>query len=174
MFDVWRCGDCGGVAVFGGTFSVDRGVFDHPLFRGEPYSQREAWLWILAEAAFKPTRARFGRLTVPLQRGQFVHSLRFMARAWGWSPERVRRFVALLIAENMLNTGTVTGTRQLARHFARVLSVCNYDEYQMEVGVERDTKHQKTRQRRIRKKKLLLRAPTGDRRRAGDRGAHHF
>jgi hypothetical protein len=31
-----------------GTFSVCRGVFDHPLFEGDAFSRREAWLWLRA------------------------------------------------------------------------------------------------------------------------------
>ena len=40
-------------------------------------------LWRVKEAEFKPTRVRAGRTTVLLQRGEFVHSLRFMGKAWG-------------------------------------------------------------------------------------------
>jgi hypothetical protein len=48
-----------------GAFWVSRGVFDHPLFRGEPFTQREAWLWLIAEAAWKPGRQRIGAFAFP-------------------------------------------------------------------------------------------------------------
>jgi hypothetical protein len=44
-------------------------------------SRVRSWLWLVAEAAWKP-RVRFiGRL---LERGQLAHSTRFMAKAWCW------------------------------------------------------------------------------------------
>jgi hypothetical protein len=41
-----------------GTFNVARGVFDHPVFAPEPFTEREAWLWLIAEAQWKPVRKR--------------------------------------------------------------------------------------------------------------------
>jgi hypothetical protein len=81
-----------------GTFSVCRGVFDHPLFEGDAFSRREAWLWLVSEAAWKP-RVRFlgrGRTKIELQRGQLEHTIRFMAQAWRWPETNVRRFLQRL------------------------------------------------------------------------------
>ena len=83
------------------TFKVARGVFDHPVFDGEPFTRREAWLWLIAEAQWKPTRKRAGRLLLNLERGQLAHSVRFMAMAWKWAPARVHRFLQRLQAEAM-------------------------------------------------------------------------
>lgn len=57
-----------------GVFAVDRGVFDHPIL-SEPnraYSRREAWLWLLAEAAWKPRKVGRIGATIELERGQAI------------------------------------------------------------------------------------------------------
>src|SRR5262245_47884423 len=37
-----------------GTFVLDRGWFDHPAFKDEPYTEREAWAWMISNAAYLP------------------------------------------------------------------------------------------------------------------------
>lgn len=110
-----------------GVFAADRGIFRHPLFDdGEPFSKREAWLWLIAEAAWKPRTVNRNGQIIDLGRGDVAHSVRFMATAWNWSKSRVDRFLDLLEREQMVarKTGTASGTGVL------VLSVCNYDVYQ--------------------------------------------
>jgi hypothetical protein len=76
-----------------GVFAVDRGIWDHPSFANEPLTEREAWIWLIGEAAFKPHRRRVGSVAVELKPGQLAASTRFMAGKWGWSESRVRRFL---------------------------------------------------------------------------------
>lgn len=106
-----------------GVFAVDRGIFDHPLFdEGRPFSRREAWLWLVAEAAWKPRPTRVSGQIIELKRGQLAHSVRFMAAAWGWSKSAVDRFLGRLKTETMIGTDGGTG--------CGVITICNYDEYQ--------------------------------------------
>ena len=107
----------------GGVYGVDRGVWDHPLFRErKAFSRREAWLWLLSEAAWKPRRVRMTGVTMTLARGQIAHSLRFMATAWGWEKTKVERFFEALKTETMIATDTATGHT--------ITTICNYDKYQ--------------------------------------------
>lgn len=106
-----------------GVFAVDRGVFDHPLLAtGEPYTRREAWLWLVSEAAWKPRKVNRNGVVIELQRGQLAHSVRFMAQAWGWSKSAVDRFLVRLKTGTMI--GTEGGTASI------VVTICNYDVYQ--------------------------------------------
>jgi len=105
-----------------GVFAVSRDVFDHPIFAQQPFTEREAWIWLVAEAAWKPITARVGKAVVSLQRGQLAHSVRFMADKWQWSKSRVDRFLARLKNEAMIGTDTGQGIN--------IITVCNYDEYQ--------------------------------------------
>lgn len=106
-----------------GVFAVDRGIWDHDLLvENLPFSRREAWLWIVSEAAWKPHRRRVSGRVFELERGQLVASLRYLAAKWRWSEPRVRRFLAALISDAMVDAQTDAGVT--------VLTVCKYTEYQ--------------------------------------------
>jgi hypothetical protein len=134
-----------------GTFAVDRGIWDHPLLAGGPFTKREAWFWLVSEAAWKAHRkgARSGRATVlvPVERGQVCHSLRFMARAWQWTVKRVRTFLAGLERDGMITTQMGTALT--------LITVCKYDEYQFQpapvgtqTGAQKGTQRAQTRRRK--------------------------
>lgn len=114
-----------------GVFAVDRGVFDHPMFDEKaPFSRREAWLWLLSEAAWKPTQRSISGRVVTLSRGQIAHSIRFMAEAWGWDKAKVSRFLERLKTETMIETQTETGQT--------LITICKYDDYQKVALPKRD------------------------------------
>ena len=85
-----------------GYFFVHRGVFDHPIFKAEPFTEREAWIWLIEQAAWKPCRVRIGMEIVNLDRGQLAHSVRHMAKAWQWEQTRVWRYLKKLRANGMI------------------------------------------------------------------------
>lgn len=105
-----------------GVFAVDRGIWDHPDFADEPFTEREAWQWLIGSCAWEPKRVRVGSVVVDLVRGQCAFSLRFMATRWKWSEPRVRRFLSR----------SKTDARALvdATQGATRITVCNYDKYQ--------------------------------------------
>ena len=80
----------------GGYYQMHRGWLDHHTLQGEPFDRRSAWCWLVEEAQWQGRRCQIGGQFVELKRGQLSHSTRFMARAWGWSEARVRRFAAVL------------------------------------------------------------------------------
>jgi len=107
-----------------GVYGVDRGVWDHPLFKErKAFSRREAWLWLVSEAAWKPRRVYLGGAVIALDRGQLAHSIRFMAEAWRWEQTRVVRFFDRLKTETMIATAIESGHT--------VTTICNYERYQV-------------------------------------------
>ena len=110
-----------------GYIAMARGILDHPLVGArKPYSAFEAWSWLITEAAWKERRVRAsnGRAEFPvtIQRGQVCYSLRYMAKAWGWSKKRVCTFLDRL--ENDTQIETQKGTPQT------LITICNYEAYQ--------------------------------------------
>jgi len=106
-----------------GVFAVDRGIWEHDLLASsEPFSRREAWLWLVSEAAWKPHRRRLAGHLVEVGRGQLAASLRFIAGKWRWSEPRVRRFLLSLNSEGMIGASTDAGVS--------LITICKYDEYQ--------------------------------------------
>jgi hypothetical protein len=104
-----------------GVFAVDRSIFDHPLFAPEPYTEREAWIWMIGAAAWKAQRVRVGRHTISLERGQFAFSTRFLATKFKWSQGKIIRYLKRLETEAM----TTTSATREAIH----ITICNYDKY---------------------------------------------
>jgi hypothetical protein len=104
-----------------GVFAVDRGVWDHPMFAPEPFTEREAWLWMVSAAAWAAKRVRVGRAQVELQRGQLAFATRFLAEKWKWAHSKVVRFLKRLETDTMVST---SATRE-----ATLITICNYDKY---------------------------------------------
>lgn len=104
-----------------GVFAVNRGIWTHPIFAPEAFTEREAWMWMCGAAAFKPMRARAGRVTVELQRGQLAFATRFMASKWRWSEARVRRFLKRLQTDAMVTLQTTRDTT--------LITICNYEKH---------------------------------------------
>lgn len=107
----------------GGTFSVSRKIWEHEVFIPSPFSEREAFLWLVSEASWKPRTKRVGSVIVALDRGQLSHSTRFLSDAWQWSHSKVRRFLDRLEKYDMICRQADTGVS--------VISLINYDAYQM-------------------------------------------
>ena len=105
-----------------GTFCVARAVFDHPIVgpRGV-FTRFEAWAWLLSEASYRARTVGRGDKVVTLQRGQLAHSLRFIAKGWGWSEPAVRRFLTRLKTAAQIDARSDAGIT--------VITICNYDRY---------------------------------------------
>lgn len=105
-----------------GFYLMHRGWRDNPVFKDEPCSEREAWLWMIEEAAYQDRRKRVGSTIVTVRRGQIATSTRFVADAWGWTHSKARRFLERLENEGMIGTATDTGVT--------VITLCNYERFQ--------------------------------------------
>lgn len=114
-----------------GFFLMHRGWRENEIFKGE-FSRADAWVWLIENACWKPTRRRIKGQTVELDRGEMSFSQRFLAEKWGWSKSRVDRFIAELRDEGMIETRSKIGAT--AGHSAgqgqSILKVCNYSKYQ--------------------------------------------
>lgn len=114
-----------------GYIAISRDFFDHPAFANEAFTEREAFQWLIKEAAWKDRTVRRGRVVIELQRGQLAHALSFMCEAWGWdSKSRVTRFLQKLKKMEIIDT--------LAERDATRITICNYDKYQSPGYAERN------------------------------------
>lgn len=106
-----------------GWVRISREVFDHPVFQPGEMSEREAWLWLIAHAAWKDTHHNIRGVVYIVPRGSLFVTLREMQLAWRWrSEKRVRGFLDRLEAASMIGRKTDAAKTQL--------SICNYDKYQ--------------------------------------------
>lgn len=102
---------------------VQSDILDHPLFANAERSESDAWLWLIANAAWSPTHHRIGNDIVPVPVGSVFVTLRGLAKEWNWKSEkRVRTFLRVLENHEMIVTKTDAGKTQV--------TICNYSKYQ--------------------------------------------
>lgn len=129
-----------------GYFAVHRSVWEHDIFEPAPFSEREAWMWLVSSAVWKPTKIRVGNKMVPLNRGELSFSERFLAEKWRWAKSKVHRFLALLESENMIARNSDHGLNHI--------TICNYDKYQLQrttvrTESEPETDHERTKEEEL-------------------------
>jgi len=95
-----------------GYIIIDRSVFTHRVFRDKAFTEREAWLWMISQAAYKAHKVETKYGSINLDRGEFFSSIRRMADQFKWSKSTVQRFVKKLENEAMISIhrGTLNGT----------------------------------------------------------------
>lgn len=123
-----------------GYYRMHRGWQAHPIFGTKAFSRRDAWIWLIENAAWQAMKIRINGSTVTLERGQVSHSVRHLAKAWGWSKSRVARFLDELRDEKMIenagqqrdSSGTATRTRGGTENGTaqNIITICNYGKYQ--------------------------------------------
>lgn len=101
---------------------MHRGWQDNPAFHGDAFSRRDAWVWIIENAAFRSTKISSKKGYIQIERGQLCFSLRFMAQAWKWDDSRVRRLLRSLSSLKMIDS--------VADASHTIITICNYDQYQ--------------------------------------------
>lgn len=140
-----------------GYVLIRRGFFKHPRLAPKgPFSNAEAMLWLIDAASFAPrdvvVMVGTTRRTVHLEPGQMTHSIRFLAQAWRWSPNRVQRFLGDLAADCSVATQTDTAKT--------IITLCNWDKYQnpfsqantqtdTATNTQTDTKKKELKERKI-------------------------
>lgn len=112
------------------VYGVSRDLWDHPAFADEPYTERQAWAWLIGATAWKAGEVRGPTGPLGLARGEFCHSLRFLSDKWGWSKSRVERFFGRLQNQDMI--------RDTSRDGVKIYSLNNYNRFQI-VGVPTGT-----------------------------------
>lgn len=103
-----------------GFIALDRSAFEHPLLRDA--DRFRAWFWLVAHAAWKPTRHDARGRTILLERGQLCAGREYLAEKWGWSASAVERFLTRLETEQMIERESGQGKT--------VITICNYSKFQ--------------------------------------------
>jgi hypothetical protein len=113
-----------------GWFAVDRKSISHPFFKRSERSEYEAWIWLIAHAAWKETHHWVNGKRHDVKRGEMFTTLRELQSAWMWSSDKkVRGFLKRLSDERMIDAETSHGKTQV--------TICNYSLYQ-DIGRKKD------------------------------------
>lgn len=101
---------------------MERGWLDSEMFADAAYDERSAWAWMIGEARFSDGLTCIKGTPQATKRGQFYSSIRFMADKFGWSKDRVSRYLERLKKWGAICVETATGEN--------LITVCNYEDYQ--------------------------------------------
>ena len=115
--------------ISSGWISLYRSVRDHWIWtHDKTFDYAHAWIDLLLDVNHEERKVIIEGRPVIIGRGQKWTSIRTLAERWGWSRNKVQRFLSVLQADGMLNLErTENGT---------LLTVVKYDDFQ----VQRDTK----------------------------------
>jgi hypothetical protein len=113
------------------VFAVSRAIWDHDLFADEPFSEREAWIWLIGAAAWKDIKVRINGAPVAIKRGEFCFAVRFLAEKFQWSKSGTARFIQRLEKQDII--------RDASRDNAKIYSINKYNHFQVVGLPKRDT-----------------------------------
>ena len=106
-----------------GYISIHRKIWDNDIWKSkEPFDVRSAWIDLLLMANHADNESIRGKSIIKLKRGQLHTSYGHLAKRWGWSVNKVRRYLRLLNELGMVHIdSTPNGTS---------LTLVNYGVYQ--------------------------------------------
>lgn len=100
-------------------YIMRRGWMDDEIFRQERYTEREAFEYLISEAAWRDRIVnRLGK-RISLQCGQLAHSVRRLSEKWRWDKSKVSRFLNKLENAGKIFKQTETGIM--------VITICGYE-----------------------------------------------
>ncbi len=121
-----------------GWIRLHRSMLNHWLWEGEKFTRAQAWMDLLLWARYAPGDVRVRSYPIKLQRGQQARSEVTLAKTWGWSRDRVRRFLDRLVSEGMII--------QEKRHQTTIITICKYDDFQSDDTREKTSTNTGTQQ----------------------------
>lgn len=92
------------------------------IFPEEPFTQREAYQWLIMNAAWKDTTHTIGNKEYPVLRGSQYRTIRKLCKEWQWGNTKVRNFLEKLERKHKIVTESNTGKT--------LITLCNYSKFQ--------------------------------------------
>lgn len=96
-----------------GWIKLHRQIQDNEMWNEKPYDRTHAWVDMIFMANIDDKEMNMRHIYTKMQvnRGSFFTSYNSLAKRWGWSVAKVRRYLRYLIAQEMVTvSGTASGT----------------------------------------------------------------
>lgn len=120
-----------------GWILLYRSIRDSWIWEKKPFDPARAWIDLILDANHDDGKVFTGSSLVKIKRGQDWVSVRSLAERWGWSKDRVRKFLKTLESDSMIRINTTP--------FGTLLTIVNYDNFQIRQDSKRDAKKTPTR-----------------------------
>lgn len=85
---------------------LHRSIQSHWTWDDKPFSKGQAWVDMILLAQFQPTKKLINGVLVPLEEGQLAWPKYLLAERWGWSRDKVERFLDALKVDHMASHQT--------------------------------------------------------------------
>lgn len=105
-----------------GWIKLHRSIQECTLWDDKPFDKARAWIDLLLLANHEDKRIMFNGYPITIVRGQYLTSVRKLAERWGWSCDKVSRYLTVLVNEEMVLKDS-NNNRTL-------LTIVNYGVYQ--------------------------------------------
>ena len=103
-----------------GWIKLNRQIQEHWIW-SDP-EKLKAWLDLLLLANHETKKVEMRDGLVSIKRGQFVTSIDKLAQRWGWSKNRVYRFLSVLESDNMV--------QRKSNRYRTTITIVNYSKFQ--------------------------------------------
>lgn len=91
-----------------GWVPVKRQIQEHWLWKDKPFSQGQAWIDLIMLANYEDTKMPYKGEIITCERGTVNLSISHIAKRWGWSRDKTRRFLKLLESDGMVTVKATT------------------------------------------------------------------
>lgn len=91
------------MAKTGSYIKLDRGLKANPLWLEKPFSKGQAWVDLLLLAQGVEKEKQYRGKVQHQKSGEIYTSIIYLTNRWGWSRNRVYRFLELLIKQQMIS-----------------------------------------------------------------------
>lgn len=101
---------------------LDRGILDHWTYKDKPFNKSMAWIDLLLIADHTTHISIWRGKPTEFKRGDVNLSIKELARRWGWSRDRARRFISSLEQDGMV--------RVVCTPKRTVITLIKYEDFQ--------------------------------------------
>jgi DNA replication protein DnaD len=106
----------------GGWIKLYRSIQNCYLWDEKPYDKARAWIDLLLLANHEDRKVNFNGSPILVSRGQHLTSVRKLAERWGWSYDKVLRYLNVLTGEEMI--------KKDSNKSRTLITIVNYEVYQ--------------------------------------------
>lgn len=122
-----------------GYIKLYRCLQDNELWQEKPFSKGQAWIDLLLLANYKDGGYWLRGIYIKVLRGECGWSQIKLAERWGWSREKVRRYIRYLIENNQITQKTIQQNKRLTS----LIIITKYEQYQLAEATESQEKGKK-------------------------------
>lgn len=106
-----------------GWIKIHRKIQECWIWQEKPFDKGRAWVDLILLAMHRDKKLLIDNEVVVIERGSFMTSILKLAERWGWSRNKVKRFLELLEDEQMLSTKRT--------HKGTLVTIVKYEDYQV-------------------------------------------